>query len=73
MKRENKLKIDVQLNLELAESLIFNRGFTEGAKQQRESDIECMVDLLETLEELHGIGEITADKIRAMFLDRFGK
>ncbi|MDF2854210.1 MAG: hypothetical protein K0Q87_61 [Neobacillus sp.] len=68
-----KPKRDIQLNLQLAESLIFNRGFSAGAKEQREKDIEQLVDLLETLEDLHGIGEITADKIREMFLSRFGK
>jgi hypothetical protein len=74
MKREqNPKKFTQQLNLELAESLIFNRGFDAGAKEQRESDIRCLVELLETLEELHGIGEKTADKIREMFLSRFGK
>lgn len=61
-----------QLNLELAQSLIFDRGFKEGAKQQRESDINSLIELLETLEEIHGVGEITAQKIRDTFLNRFG-
>jgi hypothetical protein len=71
IKQANKPAI--QLNLQLAESLIFDRGFNAGTKEQREKDIQMLVDILETLEELHGIGEITADKIRGMFLARFGK
>ncbi|WP_245640266.1 hypothetical protein [Neobacillus massiliamazoniensis] len=51
----------------------YNRGFEIGAKQQRESDIKCLIDLLDRVEEIHGIGEKTADKIREMFLIRFGK
>lgn len=66
-------KISYQLNLQLAESLIFNRGFTAGAKEQRETDIQQLVDLLETLEEIPGIGGKTAWKVREMFLSRFGK
>jgi hypothetical protein len=66
-------KPTIQLNLQLAESLIFDRGFNAGTKEQREKDIQMLVDILETLEELRGIGEITADKIRGMFLARFGK
>lgn len=74
MKREqNPKKFNHQLNLELAESLIFNRGFDAGAKEQRESNIKQLIELLETLEEIHGIGQKTADKIREMFLSRFGK
>lgn len=73
VKKENKPKINYQLNLQLAESLIFNRGFAAGAKEQREADINQLINILEMLEELHGIGEITADKIREMFMSQFGK
>jgi hypothetical protein len=73
MKRDMKPKREYQLNLELAESLIFNRGYDAGAREQRESDIKHLIEVLETLEELPGIGEITANKIREMFLSRFGK
>lgn len=72
MKSESKQKPNYQLNLQLAESLIFNRGFAAGAKEQRETDINNLVNILETLEELPGIGEITAWKIREMFMNQFG-
>ncbi|MEH7093962.1 hypothetical protein [Neobacillus vireti] len=74
MKRDqqSKPKINYQLDLKLTESLIFNRGFDAGAKEQRESDIECLVNLLEGLEEWPGIGEVTAAKIRQHFLSKFG-
>jgi hypothetical protein len=75
MKRDQHLKpkVNYQLDLKLTESLIFNRGFDAGAKEQRESDIECLVSLLEGLEEWPGIGEVTAAKIREHFLNKFGK
>lgn len=73
MKREHKPKVNMQLDLKLTESLIFNRGFDAGAKEQRLTDIECLVNLLEGLEEWPGIGEITAKKIREHFLQKFGK
>jgi hypothetical protein len=75
MKRDQqpKPKVNYQLDLKLTESLIFNRGFDAGAKEQRESDIECLVNLLEGLEEWPGIGEVTSAKIREHFLNKFGK
>ncbi|MBT2722292.1 hypothetical protein J7E67_14730 [Bacillus sp. ISL-46] len=75
MKREHqpKPKVDYQLDLKLTESLIFNRGFAAGAKEQRESDIECLVNLLEGLEEWPGIGEATSQKIRVHFMNKFGQ
>jgi hypothetical protein len=75
MKRENKPKpkLNFELDLKLTESLIFNRGFVAGAQEQRESDIECLVNLLEGLEEWPGIGEVTAQKIRVHFMDKFGQ
>jgi|GraSoiStandDraft_45_1057281.scaffolds.fasta_scaffold26467_6 hypothetical protein len=75
MKRDQqpKPKVNYQLDLKLTESLIFNRGFDAGAKEQRESDIECLVGLLEGLEEWPGIGEVTAAKIREHFLNKFGR
>jgi hypothetical protein len=54
MKRDMKPKLNYQLDLKLTESLIFNRGFDAGAKEQREANIECLVDLLEGLEEWPG-------------------
>jgi hypothetical protein len=75
MKRDQqpKPKVNYQLDLKLTESFIFNRGFDAGAKEQRESDIECLVSLLEGLEEWPGIGEVTAAKIREHFLNKFGR
>jgi hypothetical protein len=74
MKRDQstKPKLNFQLDLKLAEAAVFNRGFQAGAKEQRESDIECLVGLLEGLEEWPGIGEITAGKIREHFMSKFG-
>jgi hypothetical protein len=71
--QQPKPKVNYQLDLKLTESLIFNRGFDAGAKEQRESDIECLVSLLEGLEEWPGIGEVTAAKIREHFLNKFGR
>jgi hypothetical protein len=75
MKRDQqpKPKVNYQLDLKLTEKLIFDRGFNAGAQEQRESDIECLVNLLEGLEEWPGIGEVTAAKIREHFLNKFGK
>ncbi|NRD80307.1 hypothetical protein HPT25_23580 [Bacillus sp. BRMEA1] len=72
MKRDIKPKVNFQLDLKLTEKLIFDRGFNAGAKEQRESDIECLVTLLEGLEEWPGIGEATAAKIRQHFMNKFG-
>jgi ERCC4-type nuclease len=73
MKREHQPKLNYQLDLKWAEEAVFNRGFHAGAKEQRESDIECLVGLLEGLEEWSGIGEKTAYKIREHFMSKFGK
>lgn len=37
-------------------TLAFNRGFSAGAKEQRESDITQLVATLENLEQVPGIG-----------------
>jgi hypothetical protein len=50
----------------------WNRGFSAGAREQRKSDIEHLVKILEGLEEIPGIGEKTAWKVREFFLQRFG-
>lgn len=74
MKREQQSKpiFNHQLNLPFVESVVFDRGFAAGAKEQRESDINCLVVLLEGLEDWPGIGEATAAKIRQHFLSKFG-
>jgi hypothetical protein len=72
MKKEINPKFPHQLDFKLTESAIFNRGFQAGAKEQRESDIECLVNLLEGLEEWPGIGDVTAGKIRQHFMSKFG-
>ncbi|AVO22598.1 helix-hairpin-helix domain-containing protein [Aeribacillus composti] len=50
----------------------WNKGFSAGAREQRKSDIEHLVKILEGLEEIPGIGEKTAWKIREFFLKQFG-
>jgi DNA uptake protein ComE-like DNA-binding protein len=65
--------VNYQMNLQLAESLIFNRGFKAGTKEQRETDIQQLINVLESLEEIPGVGEVTANKIREMFMSQFGK
>lgn len=72
MKKKQNPIINRQLNLPFVESVVFDRGFSAGAKEQRESDINCLVDLLEGLEEWPGIGEVTAGKIREHFMSKFG-
>lgn len=52
--------------------LAFNKGYTAGAKEQRECDITHLVTTLENLEEVPGIGDKTAWKVREYFLQRFG-
>jgi nucleotidyltransferase/DNA polymerase involved in DNA repair len=49
----------------------WNMGFNQGVKQQRESDIENLVTLLEGLEDIPGIGDKTASKIRMFLLQKF--
>ena len=51
--------------------LAWNRGFSAGAAEQRKQDIDAVMNLLGNLEQLEGIGEKTAWKIRKMFLDAF--
>lgn len=50
----------------------YDRGFAEGVKAQREKDIESTVTLLEGLENISGIGEKTAWKIREHVMKKFG-
>jgi hypothetical protein len=50
----------------------WNCGFSAGAREQRKSDIEHLVKILEGLEEIPGIGEKTAWKVREFFLQKFG-
>ncbi|WP_117017101.1 hypothetical protein [Aeribacillus pallidus] len=50
----------------------WNKGFAAGAREQRKSDIEHLVKILEGLEEIPGIGEKTAWKVREYFLQQFG-
>jgi len=50
----------------------WNRGFSAGVKQQKETDIEQMMKWLSSLEEIPGIGEKRAWEIRRHFLDFFG-
>ena len=50
----------------------YNAGFVAGAKQQRETDIENLFNLLQDLESIPGIGEKKAWNIREHFLNKFG-
>ncbi|WP_230459198.1 hypothetical protein [Geobacillus thermodenitrificans] len=47
----------------------WNRGFDAGAKRQNELDTKLMLEWLGKIEEIPGIGEKTAWKIREHFLD----
>lgn len=51
----------------------FETGFCQGVKSQREKDIESTVTLLEGLENIPGIGEKTAWKIREHVMKQFCK
>lgn len=69
IKRERSKSIS-PLNPKLMEA--WNKGFSAGVKAQKETDIEHLVKILEGLEEIPGIGEKTAWKIREFFLNQFG-
>ncbi|MCG6183305.1 hypothetical protein H1215_18710 [Anoxybacillus sp. LAT_38] len=47
----------------------WNKGFEAGAKRQNELDTKIMLEWLGKLEEIPGIGEKTAWKIREHFLE----
>ncbi|MEK4883455.1 hypothetical protein NST81_01820 [Bacillus sp. FSL W8-0223] len=51
----------------------WNKGFSTGAREQREQDIEQVMKWLGSLEEIPGIGEKRAWEIRRHFLDFFGR
>lgn len=51
--------------------IAWNSGFSAGAKEQREADVEYLVKLLSELEQVSGIGEKTAEKIRIHMLGKF--
>ena len=70
MKKE-KGKASPSLDPRILEA--YNRGYDDGAKAQRLADIEHTVAFLENLEQLQGIGEKTAWKIRELFLNQYGK
>ncbi|MBM4762731.1 hypothetical protein [Bacillus sp. B15-48] len=46
---------------------IYNRGFDDGAKAQREADIKYVVQLMEDVEDIPGVGKVTAEKLREYF------
>jgi hypothetical protein len=50
----------------------WNRGFSAGAREQNKQDTELMLEWLGKLEEIPGIGEKTAWKVREFFLKQFG-
>lgn len=51
----------------------YNRDRAMGCKVQREADIEQLVKVLQGIDEIPGVGEKTAWKIREYFLNRFGE
>jgi hypothetical protein len=53
--------------------MAWNQGFSAGVKEQRESDINSLVNLLNGLETISGIGGKRAWDIREFFLSKFGK
>ena len=58
--------------LQHLEHLAHEAGFDEGAKKQREMDIRFLAKVLVELEELPGVGQKTADKLRGLILSKFG-
>jgi DNA uptake protein ComE-like DNA-binding protein len=46
----------------------FNRGFSDGAKEQRDQDNELLVKKLQGLTSLKRVGEKTAERIIEYFL-----
>nr|WP_259547958.1 hypothetical protein [Heyndrickxia oleronia] len=50
----------------------YNRGRAMGCKVQHEANIEQLVKVLQGIEEIPGIGEKTAWKVREFFLKQFG-
>lgn len=58
-------------NEKVAEQVMqaWNRGFNAGAREQNKQDTELMLEWLGKLEEIPGIGQKTAWKIREHFLD----
>lgn len=71
--KKERAKLSAQPNLmdpKLIEA--YNRGRAMGCKIQREADIEQLVKVLEGLEDVPGIGDKTAWKVREFFLQQFG-
>ena len=60
------------VNLKLLEQVAYDRGFNEGAAEQRRLGIQSVIKLLEGLEDMPGIGEKTAWKIREVIMNKFG-
>lgn len=46
-------------------------GYNSGAAEQRKLDIESVMKLLDGLESMHGIGIVTANKIRYLVSNKF--
>jgi hypothetical protein len=65
LKREKKAPSPFDTKLMEA----WNRGFSAGAREQNKQDTELMLEWLGKLEEIPGIGEKTAWKIREHYLD----
>lgn len=66
IKRNGSKQVQVNKN-------VYNRGFSDGARQQRENDIQSMISILTSLETADGIGSKTAEKVREFFLKELGQ
>lgn len=60
------------VNLKFLEQLAYDRGFNEGAAEQRKLDIESTTTLLAELETIPGIGEKLAWKVREHVIKQYG-
>lgn len=69
--KRNKQIVSTPMDPRVLEAT-FNRGFDDGVKAQREADIESLVNLLEDLESIPGIGAKRAEQLREYFLNKFG-
>lgn len=59
------------VNLKLLEQIAYNRGYDQGAMDQRKQDIQSVLNILDGLEDMPGIGKATANKIRYLVASKF--
>lgn len=51
----------------------YDKGYMDGAEEQKKADVEHVWDLLETLEQIPGIGTKTTEKVRQHFFNKTNK